>query len=120
MFVRTSSFLEERTGQIAQQETDRAQALDQKAAGLIAAALVLVAAGMAFASTTAGLHAGSGARAAWAALTVAVMLLLLGSLGFATAALWPQAFRGVIHLNVIAQWATHASWTESRPSFEAN
>ena len=48
--IRTNvAFLEQRSRDAAQQEMDRSQTLDQKTAGLIAAALVLVAAGVAFA-----------------------------------------------------------------------
>jgi hypothetical protein len=44
--------LEQRAADAAQQEMDRSQTLDQKSAGLIAAAVVLVAAGVAGASET--------------------------------------------------------------------
>jgi hypothetical protein len=98
--------LEPRARNIAQQEMDRSQALDQKTAGLIAAALVLVAAGVAFASRIADLHAGPGARTLWAVIIGTALILLLVSLGFATSAIRPQAFRTVIHLDELDRWAT--------------
>ncbi|MGB0094849.1 MAG: hypothetical protein WBP81_20235 [Solirubrobacteraceae bacterium] len=98
--------LEPRAKDIAQQEVDRSQALDQKTAGLIAAALVLVVAGVAFASRIADLQAGSGARTLWVVIIGASLILLLVSLGFATAAIRPQAFRTVIHIDELDRWAT--------------
>lgn len=98
--------LEQRSRDAAQQEMDRSQTLDQKSAGLIAAALVLVAAGVAFASQLNGVHVGSGARALWATIIVVTLVLLLASLGYATAAIRPQAYRVVIHINVLDRWPT--------------
>lgn len=72
--IRTNvEFLEQRSRDAAQQEMDRSQTLDQKTAGLIAAALVLVAAGVAFASQISGIHVGSGARTLWAVIVVVTL-----------------------------------------------
>jgi hypothetical protein len=98
--------LEQRARALAQDEMDRAQALDQKTAGLIAAGLVLVAAGVAFASHLGEVHAGSTARTVWAALLILIFALLLASLGSATAGWQPQPFRVAIHLDVLETWAT--------------
>jgi hypothetical protein len=98
--------LEQRSADIAQQEMDRSQTLDQKSAGLIAAALVLVAAGVAIASRIGGVHVGTGARGLWAAIVVVALVLLLASLGYATAAIRPQAYRVVIHIDELDRWPT--------------
>ncbi len=98
--------LEQRSGDIAQQEMDRSQTLDQKSAGLIAAALVLVAAGVALASGISDIHVGSGARGLGAAIVVVALILLLASLGYATAAIRPQAYRVVIHIDELDRWPT--------------
>ena len=99
-------FLEQRAQDAAQQEMDRSQTLDQKTAGLIAAALVLVAAGVAFASQITAVHVGAGARTLWAMIVVVTLVVLLASLAFATAAIWPQAYRVVIHINELDRWPT--------------
>jgi hypothetical protein len=105
--IRTNvEFLEQRSRDAAQQEMDRSQSLDQKTAGVIAAALVLVAAGVAFASQISGIHVGSGARTLWAVIVVVTLVLLLASLAFATAAIRPQAYRVVIHINALDRWPT--------------
>jgi Protein of unknown function (DUF819) len=98
--------LEQRARTIAQDEMSRAQALDQKTAGLIAAALVLVAAAVAFASHLNEISAGTGARTLWGVLIVVVLLLLLASLAFATAVMHPQPFRVAIHKDELDRWAT--------------
>jgi sterol desaturase/sphingolipid hydroxylase (fatty acid hydroxylase superfamily) len=98
--------LEQRARDAAQQEMDRSQTLDQKTAGLIAAALVLLAAGVAFASQINGVHVGGGARTLWAVIVVVTLILLLTSLVVATAAITPQAYRVVIHINVLDRWPT--------------
>lgn len=98
--------LEQRSADIAQQEMDRSQTLDQKSAGLIAAALVLVAAGVALASGIGDIHVGTGARGLWAAIVVVALILLLASLGYATAAIRPQAYRVVIHIAELDRWPT--------------
>ena len=98
--------LEQRSADIAQQEMDRSQTLDQKSAGLIAAALVLVAAGVALASGIGDIHVGTGARGLWAAIVVVALILLLASLGYATAAIRPQAYRVVIHIDELDRWPT--------------
>lgn len=98
--------LEQRARAIAQDEMSRAQALDQKTAGLIAAALVLVAAAVAFASHLNEIPAGAGARTLWGVLIVVVLVLLLASLGFATAVMHPQPFRVAIHKDELDKWAT--------------
>lgn len=105
--IRTNvEFLEQRSRDAAQQEMDRSQTLDQKTAGLIAAALVLVAAGVALASQISDIHVGYGARTLWAVIVVVTLVLLLASLAFATAAIWPQAYRVVIHINALDRWPT--------------
>ncbi len=63
--------LEPRARALTQDEISRAQALDQKTPSLIAAALVLVAAGVAFASHLNEVSAGTGARTLWGVLIVA-------------------------------------------------
>jgi hypothetical protein len=98
--------LEQRSRDAAQQEMDRSHTLDQKTAGLIAAALILVAAGVAFASRINDIHVGSGARTLWAAIIVLALVLLVAALGFATAAIRPQAYRVVIHINELNRWPT--------------
>jgi hypothetical protein len=98
--------LEQRSADIAQQEMDRSQTLDQKSAGLIAAALVLVAASVALASSIGDIHVGTGARGLWAAIVVVALILLLASLGYATAAIRPQAYRVVIHIDELDRWPT--------------
>jgi hypothetical protein len=98
--------LERRSADIAQQEMDRSQTLDQKSAGLIAAALVLVAASVALASSIGDIHVGTGARGLWAAIVVVALILLLASLGYATAAIRPQAYRVVIHIDELDRWPT--------------
>jgi hypothetical protein len=98
--------LEQRSRDAAQQEMDRSHTLDQKTAGLIAAALVLVAASVAFASRINDIHVGSGARMLWAVIVVVALVLLLASLGFATAAIRPQAYRVVIHIDELSRWPT--------------
>jgi hypothetical protein len=98
--------LEPRARALAQDEISRAQALDQKTTGLIAAALVLVAAGVAFASHLNEVSAGTGARTLWGVLIVVLLVLLLASLGFATAVMHPQPFRVAIHKDELEKWAT--------------
>lgn len=100
------TFLQERACEAAQQEVDRGNSIDQKAAGLTAAALVLLAAGVAFVASIDGLHAGSGAKTLWAVLVILVLVLLLLSLGFATGSLWPRAYRIVIKLTEMERWPT--------------
>jgi hypothetical protein len=98
--------LEPRARALAQDEISRAQALDQKTTGLIAAALVLVAAGVAFASHLNEVSAGTGARTLWGVLIVVLLVLLLASLGLATAVMHPQPFRVAIHKDELEKWAT--------------
>jgi hypothetical protein len=98
--------LETRAREAALQEVDRATGIDQKATALIAAGLVLVAAGVAFATGIGSAHAGTGARLLWALLLVAAFILLLAALGLATAAVRPRVFRIVLHMNVLNKWAS--------------
>jgi membrane protein YdbS with pleckstrin-like domain len=88
---------------IAEDEMSRAQPLDQKTAGLIAAALVLVAAAVAFASHLNEVSASTGARTLWGALIVVLLVLLLAYLAFATAVIHPQPFRVTIHEDELAK-----------------
>lgn len=99
-------FLEGRARDAALQEVDRAQALDQKATGLIAAALVLLAAGVAFTKGIQDLHAGSGAKTLWAVIFVFALVMLLVTLCVATSAIWPQTYRIVIGLSELGRWPT--------------
>jgi hypothetical protein len=98
--------LEPRARALAQDEISRGHALDQKTTGLIAAALVLVAAGVAFASHLNEVSAGTGARTLWGVLIVVLLVLLLVSLGFATAVMHPPPFRVAIHKDELEKWAT--------------
>jgi len=93
--------LEERAREIAAQEVDRANGIDQKAAGLLAAGLALMAAGVAFAATIGSDHVGKGARILWAVLLMLTLVLLLISLVLAIAALRPRVFRIVLHIEVV-------------------
>jgi hypothetical protein len=97
-------FLEERARDAAQQETERSAALDQKTAGLIAAGLVLLAAGVAFIANLDELHVGHGAKVLWTVLIVAALVLLLASLIAGTWAIWPQTYKNVIHMDVLNEW----------------
>jgi hypothetical protein len=98
--------LEERAREIAAQEVDRANGIDQKAAGLMAAGLVLLAAGVAFATAIGGVQVGQGARNLWAGLLIVTLILILISLGFAISALKPRVFRIVLHMNELQKWPT--------------
>jgi hypothetical protein len=98
--------LEARAREAALQEVDRATGIDQKATALITAGLVLVAAGVAFATAIGSAHAGNGARLLWAPLLVAALVLSLAALGLATAAVRPRVFRIVLHMNVLNKWAS--------------
>jgi hypothetical protein len=99
-------FLEGRARDAAQQEVDRAQALDQKSAALIAAALVLLAAGVAFTKGIQDLHAGSGAKTLWVVVVGFGLVMLLVALCVATWAIWPQTYRVVIGLPELEKWPT--------------
>jgi hypothetical protein len=99
-------FLEQRARDEAQKEMDRSRSLDQKAAGLIAAALVLVAAGVAFASHMSELHAGADARRWWGIVFVVSEVLLLASLAVATAAIRPKTYKIVISTQELEKWNT--------------
>lgn len=105
-FRANTTALEERAREIAAQEVDRANGIDQKAAGLLAAGLALMAAGVAFAATIGSDHVGKGARILWAALLMLTLVLLLSSLVFAIAALRPRVFRIVLHIEEIEEWPT--------------
>jgi len=98
--------LEARAREAALQEVDRATGIDQKATALIAAGLVLVAAGVAFATAIGSAHVGNGARLLWALLLVVALVLILAALGLATAAVRPRVFRIVLHMNVLNKWAS--------------
>jgi hypothetical protein len=103
------AFMEQRARDAAQQEMERSSSLDQKTAGLIAAGLVLLAAGVAFIGNLEQIHVGEGAKTYWVALVVLTLVLLLGSLSWGTAAIWPQAYRVVLAVSELDRWA--------RPSF---
>lgn len=105
-FRANTTTLEARAREVAAQEVDRANGIDQKAAGLMAAGLALLAAGVAFAATIGGVHVGTGARTLWAVLLILTLLLLLASLGFAVAAVRPRVFRIVLHVNELRRWPT--------------
>jgi len=90
--------------------------LDQKASGLIAAGLVLVAAGVAFATALATLPGGSGAHTLWAALVVLTLIFLVVSIACATYASRPQPARIVIDMKVLDAWAT-PSVLDQDPTF---
>jgi hypothetical protein len=97
------AFLEECAREAAQHESERSSALDQKTAGLIAAALVLLAAGVAFIADLGELHAGHGAKMFWAVLIVVALVLLLASLIAGTWAIWPRTYKSV-HMDVMNRW----------------
>lgn len=99
--------LDQRAFELAKQEMERAQSIDQKAAGVIAAAIVLIPAGVLFATSIDSLHGGHGARVLWAVLLGVVMVLLLIALGCATISIIPRAYRIVIHVDVLKLWGTH-------------
>lgn len=98
--------LEQRAQDAAQQEMERATTLDQKSAGLFAGALVMIAAGIAFVANLDGIHVGSGAKTLWAILLILALALALISLGLATAAIIPRAYRVVIHIDELSRWPT--------------
>jgi hypothetical protein len=98
--------LDERAREIATQEVDRANGIDQKGAGLLAVGLALLAAGVAFASTIGTSDVGQGARILWAVLLMLTLLLILVSLGFAIAAVKPRVFRIALHIEELEQWPT--------------
>lgn len=98
--------LEQRAQDAAQQEMERATTLDQKSAGLFAGALVVIAAGIAFVANLDGIHVGSGAKTLWAILLIVALVLALISLGLATAAMIPRAYRVVIHIDALTRWPT--------------
>jgi hypothetical protein len=105
--IRTNvELLEQQATGAAQQEIDRMNMLDQKASGLIAAGLVLVAAGVAFATGLGGLRGGSEAHSRWAMLLVLTLVLLLVSIACATYASRPQPAHIVIDMKVLETWAT--------------
>jgi heme/copper-type cytochrome/quinol oxidase subunit 4 len=107
-------FLEQRARDEARQEIDRAQTLDQKAAGLIATSIVLTAAAVALSGRLQELHAGAGARTFWAVLVVLTLVLLLTSLGFATGSVRPQAYRTVLDLKEFDRWPTRGFLVQDR------
>jgi hypothetical protein len=92
----------------AQQEIDRMNMLDQKASGLIAAGLVLVAAGVAFATGLDGLRGGSEAHSHWAMLLVFTLACLFISIACATYASRPQPAHIVIDMKELERWGTSA------------
>lgn len=105
--IRTNvELLEQQAAGAAQQETDRMNTLDQKASGLIAAGLVLVAAGVAFATGLGSLRGGSEAHSRWAMLLVLTLVLLFVSIACATYASRPQPAHVVIDMKVLEMWAT--------------
>ncbi|MGO9761397.1 MAG: hypothetical protein ACLP1Q_09100 [Solirubrobacteraceae bacterium] len=97
------AFLEERAREAAQHESERSSALDQKTAGLIAAALVLLAAGVAFIANLDERHVGHGAKTFWTVLIVAVLVLLLASLIAGTWAISPRSYKSV-HMDELNRW----------------
>jgi hypothetical protein len=105
--IRTNvELLEQRAADAAKYEIDRMGTLDQKASGLIAAGLVLVAAGVAFATALATLPGGSGAHTFWAVLLVLTLVFLVASIACATYGSRPQPARIVIDMKVLESWAT--------------
>jgi hypothetical protein len=98
--------LDERAREIATQEVDRANGIDQKGAGFLAVGLALLAAGVAFASTIGASDVGQGARILWAVLLMLALLLILVSLGLAIAAVKPRVFRIALHIEELEQWPT--------------
>jgi hypothetical protein len=105
--IRTNvELLEQQAVGAAQQEIDRMNMLDQKASGLIAAGLVLVAAGVAFATGLGSLRGGSEAHSRWAMLLVLTLVLLFVSIACATYASRPQPAHIVIDMKVLEKWAT--------------
>jgi hypothetical protein len=98
--------LEQRAADAAQHEIDRMGTLETKASGLIAAGLVLVGAGVAFAAALTGIHGGSGAHELWAILLVVALILLFASIVSATYASRPQPARIVIDIEELTKWAT--------------
>jgi hypothetical protein len=113
---RNVEFLEQRARDEAKNEIDRAQTLDQKAAGLIAVSIVLVAAGVAFAGRVQELHAGTGARTFWAVLVVLTLVLLLVSLVLAADSLRPKPFRTVLDPKEFDRWP-RPSYLNLDPTF---
>jgi hypothetical protein len=98
--------LEARARTLEQQEIDRSRAIDQKTATLMAASLVLLGAGVAFASRLGDIDVGTGARTLWAVLIVIAMVALLATLGLASAAIRPQTIHTAIHIDELATWST--------------
>lgn len=114
--IENVQFLGDEAAGLADQEIERARGLDTKAAALIAGSLVIVAAGATFASTLAGLHGGSGAKALWAVeFGLALILVMVAGL-FGVLAMRPRAFRTAIAYHELQGWVTPA-WLDEDPTY---
>lgn len=101
-------FLGDRARQLADQEIERARALDTKAGGIVAGSIALIAAGAGFAAKIDDLAAGSGAKTLWAAELALTLVLLLLAGAFAVWALTPRAYRTVVAAHELLRWVTRA------------
>jgi hypothetical protein len=104
--IANTEFLSERAVELADQEIERARALDTKAGGVIAGSVALIAAGAGFANKLEELSGGTGAKTLWAVeLSVASALLLVAG-ALAVWAVTPRAFRTPVALHVLKGWVT--------------
>ena len=99
-------FLGDRARELADQEIERARALDTKAAGLLAGALVLISAGAALVARLSDLRGGSGAKTLWVAELGTALTLMLAAGLFAVLAIRPRAFRTAIAYHELLGWVT--------------
>lgn len=99
-----TSLLGERADALNAQEVERSRGLDAKASGLLAVAVVLLAAAAGFAAQMPG--GGEGARALWAAELGTTLLFLIAAGACAVYAIAPQSAYARIHLDELALWGT--------------
>lgn len=99
-------FFGDRARELADQEVERARALDTKAGALVAGCVALLGASVVFATRLSEIPGGQGAKSLWAAELVAVLLALFGAGGLAAWAFAPKAFRAEIHIDELLTWPT--------------
>lgn len=99
-----TSLLGERADALNAQEVERSRGLDTKASGLLAVAVVLLAAAAGFAAQMPG--GGEGARTLWAIELGTTLLFLIAAGAYAASAIAPQSAYARIHLDELALWST--------------
>jgi len=99
-----TSHLGERADALNAQEVERSRGLDNKASGLLAVAVVLLAAAAGFAAQMP--EGGEGARALWTIEVGVTLLFLIAAGAYAVSAIAPQSAYARIHLDELTLWGT--------------